>query len=110
MKTKITLKIGVLLLCLSFFSFKTGNSNPLQNNGDCLSADTVSQRNMNYSCSQNYVPVVNAYLVANGYTVYNINMPDCDNAYCQTAKDSVNYTTHVFLSAGIVTGHVDNPR
>ena len=110
MKTKFTLKIGVLLLSLAFFSFRIGNSHTLQNNDICLSEDTISQLTINLSCSQNYVPVVNTYLVTNGYTVYNINMPDCDNAYCQTVKNSIEYTTHVSLQSGVVTGHQDNPR
>ncbi len=106
MKTKSIIKIGVFFISLSFLSFKPINSVSAQNQSSSL-AETMCQLSAEDGCSMNYVPVVYSYLVSNGYNTTNIQMPDCDNAWPQTVKNSVSYTTHIYLTSGIVTGHED---
>ena len=109
MKIKNIFRIGVLAISFTFLPFKSANSTSMQNTSTCLDEimETVSD---DTGCSMNYVPVVYSYLFTNGYTVYSIQMPDCENAYAQTVKNSISYTTHVYLTDGIVTAHEDLPN
>ena len=103
--TKSFLKMGVFILALSLFSFTPVNSYSQQK---AYSLDEIlTQASTLDGCSMNYIPVVNSYLISNGYSVISIQMPDCDNAFAHTVKNSIHYTTHVYLTNGIVTEHED---